>query len=211
MDIVNRVKNMIITPKQEWVIIEAERLPSAKLLTSYLLLLALIPAVGQFIGLGLIGKTTILGFKTIGVAFGLKSAITSYITMVGGAYLLALIINLLATSFGSEKNFDQAFALAVYSLTPAYVAGVFYILPALGILASLAGLYGLYILYLGLQPMMKTPEDKTVVYFVITLVCVFVAGLILGLILTAIMAAIFVAGAMGGAVNDGGLYKGLFY
>jgi hypothetical protein len=194
MDIINRVKNILITPKQEWVTIEAERTPSTQLLTSYLLLLALIPAVGQFIGLGLIGKTTILGLKTIGISFGLKSAITSYITMVGGAYLLAFIIHLLSTSFGSEKNFDQAFALAVYSLTPSYIAGVFYIIPVLGILASLAGLYGLYILYLGLQPMMKTPADKTVVYFILILVCMIVVGLILGMILTAIMAALFLSG-----------------
>ena len=196
MDIINRVKNILVTPKTEWVTIEAERLPSTQLLTSYLLLLALIPAAGQFIGLGLIGKSTILGFKTVGISFGLKGAITSYVTMVGGAYLAAWIINLLATSFGSEQNFDQAFALVVYAYTPMYIAGIFYIIPALGILASLAGLYGLYILYIGLQPMMKTPADKTVVYFIVSLVCLIVVSLVLTTILGIILAAIFVTGAM---------------
>ena len=62
MDIINRVKNILVTPKTEWVTIEAERLPSAKLLTSYLLLLALIPAVCQFIGQGIVGQT-VLGIK----------------------------------------------------------------------------------------------------------------------------------------------------
>jgi len=196
MDIINRVKNILITPKTEWVIIDSERLPSVKLLTSYLLLLALIPAVCQFIGQGFIG-TTVFGIKVGGtIAFGLKSAITSYVTMVGGAYLAALVINLLATSFGSEQNFDQAFALVVYSYTPMYLAGVFYLLPVLGILATLAGLYGLYILYIGMQPIMKTPADKVVVYFILSLVCLFVVSLVLGLILGAIMTAIFLAGAM---------------
>ena len=196
MDIINRVKNIVITPKTEWVTIDSERLPSVKLLTSYLLLLALIPAVCQFIGQGMIG-TTVFGVKVGGtIAWGLKSAITSYVTTVGSAYLAALVINLLATSFGSEKNFDQAFALVVYSFTPMYLAGVFYLLPALGILATLAGLYGLYILYIGLQPIMKTPADKVVVYFILSLVCLFVVYLILGAILGAIMAAIFVTSAM---------------
>ena len=196
MDIINRVKNILITPKTEWVTIEAERLPSVQLLTSYLLILALIPAVCQFIGQGLIG-TSVLGIKVGGtIAWGLKSAITSYITMVGGAYLTAWVINLLATSFGSEKNFDQAFALVVYSYTPMYIAGVFYILPSLGIIATLAGLYGLYILYTGLQPMMKTPADKTVVYFIVSLVCLIVVSLVLGAILGVILAAVFVTSAV---------------
>ena len=195
MDIVNRVKNILVAPKQEWVTIEAERLPSANLLTSYLLLLALIPAVCQFIGQGLIG-TSVLGIKVGGtIAWGLRSAIISYVTMVAGAYLTAWVINLLATSFGSEKNFDQAFALVVYSYTPMYVAGVFYLLPALGFLATLAGLYGLYILYLGLQPMMKTPADKTIVYLIVSIVCLIVIWAILGAILGAIMATLFLTGA----------------
>jgi len=199
-ELINRVKNILVTPKQEWVTIEAERLPNVKVLTSYLLLLALIPAIGQFIGWGLIGKTTTVwgleSVKTVGIAIGLKNAITSYVMMVGGAYLTAAVLYLLALSFGSEKNFDQAFALAVYSLTPALVGGVFNLIPSLAIIATLASLYSLYILYIGLQPMMKTPADKTVGYFIVTLVCLIVAGSILVLILGAIMAALFVAGAV---------------
>ena len=196
MDIIDRVKNIVITPKQEWVTIEAERLPSAKLLTSYLLLLALIPAACQFIGQGFIG-TSVLGVKIGGtIAWGLKSAITSYVTMVGGVYLSALVIDLLATSFGSEKNFDQAFALVVYSYTPMYLAGVFYILPFLSILATIAGLYGLYLLYLGLQPMMKTPADKIVVYLVVSIVCLVVVSFVLTAVLGVIMTALFVTGAV---------------
>ena len=196
MDIVNRVKNILITPKTEWVTIEAERLPSAKLLTSYLLLLALIPAAGQFIGQGFVG-TTVLGFKVGGtISLGLKGAITSYVTMVGGAYLAAWIINLLASSFGSEQNFDQAFALVVYSYTPMYLAGVFYIVPSLGFLAMLAGIYGLYLLYIGLQPMMKTPADKIVVYCIVSLVCLVVVSIVLGAILGVILAALFFTSAV---------------
>ena len=196
MDIINRVKNILITPKTEWVTVESERVPSTQLLTSYLLLLALIPAACQFIGQGFIG-TTVLGIKIGGsITFGVKAAISSYLTMVGGVYLSAWVINLLAESFGSEKDFDKAFALVVYSYTPMYIAGVFYLLPALSILASLAAIYGLYILYIGLQPMMKTPADKTVVYFIVSLVCLVVVGAVLGFILGAILTAIFVTSAM---------------
>jgi len=197
MNIVDRVKNILVTPKTEWVTIEAERMPSTQLLTSYLLLLALIPAACQFIGQGFIG-TTVLGIKVGGtLTWGIRSALTSYLSSVGGAYLAAWVINLLATSFGSEKNFNQAFALVVYANTPAYIAGVFFLLPAMGgVLVFLASLYGLYILYIGLQPMMKTPADKTVVYFIISLICLFAASFVIGLILTPIFAAIFFTSAV---------------
>ncbi len=187
MNIVNRVKNILVTPKTEWVAIEAEQSTNTTILTSYLLLLALIPAVCQFVGQGLIGYN-VLGMHFGGtISWGIRQAVVSFISMIGGAYLTAFIINLLADSFGSVKNFDRAFALVAYSYTPMCLAGIFYIIPSLGIIATLAGLYGLYILYTGLVPMMKTPEDKATVYFIISLVCVIVVSAILGFVLGAIL------------------------
>ncbi len=193
MDIVNRIKNILVAPKNEWTIIEEEHYPNTKILTSYLLLLALIPAVCQFIGQGLIGYN-VLGVHIGGtISWGMRQAIVSFVSMIGGVYLAAFIINLLAESFGSEKNFDRAFALVAYSYTPMCLAGIFYIIPSLGIIATLAGLYGLYILYTGLTPMMKTPEDKVTVYFIISLVCVIAVSMVVGLVLGAIL----LTGSMG--------------
>ncbi len=187
MDIVNRAKNILVTPKTEWITIETEQYPNTTVLTSYLLLLALIPAICNFIGQGLIGYN-VLGVHIGGtISWGVRQAIVSFISMIGGVYLTAFIIDLLAESFGSVKNFNQAFALVAYSYTPMCLAGIFYILPSLGIIATLAGLYGLYILYTGLATMMKTPEDKVTVYFIISLVCVIVVSVVLGLILGAIL------------------------
>ncbi len=187
MDIVKRVKNILLTPKEEWGTIEAEQYPNAKILTSYLLLLALIPAIGNFIGYGLVGHS-VLGVHIGGsIGAGIRQAVVSYISMVGGVYLTALIINLLADSFGSTKNFDKAFALVAYSYTPMFVAGILYILPSLSIIAGIVGLYGLYILYTGLQPMMKTPADKITAYFIVSLVCVIVVVGVLSWVLSAIL------------------------
>jgi len=187
MEIVNRVKNILVAPKAEWATIEVEQDSHVKILTSYLLLLALIPAVGHFIGDGLIGRT-VLGIHISGsVSWGIRQAITAYISMVGGVYLTAFVINLLAESFGSTKDFNKAFALVAYSYTPMCIAGIFYILPVLSILAFLAGLYGLYILYTGLKPMMKTPDEKQVVYFVVSLISVIVVTVILSAVFGAIL------------------------
>ncbi len=186
MDVVNRVKNILLAPKEEWPAIEAERYPHARIFTSYLLLLALIPAAGNFIGQGLIGYS-VLGVHFGGISWGIKQAAVSFVSVAGGAYLTAFVIDLLAETFGSTKNFDNAFALTAYSYTPMCLAGIFYILPSLSIIALVAGLYGLYILYTGLQPMMKTPEDKVTVYFLVALVCVIAVTAILMTVLGAVM------------------------
>jgi len=62
----------------------------------------------------------------------------------------------------------------VYSMTPSWVVGALYLIPAWYImvwLVWLASLYGLYILYLGFTaPLMDTPKDKQLSYFIISLI-----------------------------------------
>ena len=186
MEIINRVKNILITPKTEWTAIEGENTPHAKLFTTYVLSLAVIPAIAAFIGYGLIGYS-IFGIRVGSIGLGIRQAIIQFIVSAGGVYLTAVIINFLAENFGAKKNFDKAFSLVAYAYTPMFIGGIFYILPSLSILASLAGIYGLYLLYIGLKPLMNSPEDKTTVYFVISLLAMIVVyaalGFVLGIVL----------------------------
>jgi hypothetical protein len=179
MNLIDRVKNILINPKDEWVVIDTENTDVVTLTKNYLIPLALIPAVASFIGFGLIGHSNIL--------YGVAYAAISIITTVAGAFLSAFIINTLSSSFASRNDFGKAFQLVVYSYTPALVAGVFFIIPALGILAGLASLYGLYILYLGIKPMMQTPEDKSIIYFIVSLLVMGVVFYIINLILVTIV------------------------
>jgi len=117
----------------------------------------------------------------------IRQAIVQWIAMAGGIYLTAYVINFLAENFGAKKDFDRAFSLVAYSYTPMLIAGIFYLLPALSWLALLAGLYGLYILYLGMQPMMKVPEDKNAGYFVVSLIATIVVMAVILAVLTAIL------------------------
>jgi len=181
MNIVQRAKGIILKPKEEWEKISQENNSHSTILINYLIPLALIPAIASLIGYGLIGYGP---FSSL--SFGIKHAIIMLVSTIGGAYLTAFIIDILAPSFGAEKNYDKAFALVVFAYTPQLVAGVFYILPVLGVLALLAGLYGLYVLYLGIKPMMKSPDDKVTVYFIVSLVVVIVVYFVLSSILTSI-------------------------
>jgi hypothetical protein len=186
MEIINRVKSILTAPKKEWAVIESEHTLHAKVFTTYVVPLALIPAVAAFIGYGLIGYS-VLGVHVHSVSWGLRQAIVQYAAMLGGTYITAFVINALAGNFGAKKDLDHAFSLVACAYTPMFVGGVFYLLPSLSWLVSLAGLYGLYLLYTGLQPVMKAPADKQTSYFVVSLIVTVAVSALLSFVLAAIL------------------------
>jgi len=105
MNLIERAKNIILKPKEEWLVVEQESTPATQLVTGYLLPLALIPAVAAFIRYGIIGYGSFLGTS---IGWGIKYAIISFITTVGGVYLSAFVIDALSTSFGSTRDFRKA-------------------------------------------------------------------------------------------------------
>src|SRR4030042_3466884 len=111
MNIIERAKKIILKPKEEWVVIDQENTSVKDLVTMYLFPLALISAVASLIGYGFF-------FKFHSLAFGIKYGILYLITYVGGALLTAWVIDALASSFGSTKDFRKALQLVVYSYTP---------------------------------------------------------------------------------------------
>ncbi|MCL2313432.1 MAG: YIP1 family protein, partial [Firmicutes bacterium] len=137
-----------------------------------------IPAVAAFIGYGLIGYS-VFGHHIGSISFGIRQAIVQYITMLGGIYLAAFVIDALAKNFGATKNFNQAFSLVAYSYTPMFIGGIFNIYHSLTWLAMVAGIYGLYLLYIGLKPMMKVPDEKQTSYFVVSLLVMILAMFII--------------------------------
>jgi hypothetical protein len=114
-------------------------------------------------------------------------------------FLVSLVINALAPTFGGQQDSIQALKVAVYSYTPAWIAGALRILPLLGIFAIFAALYGLYLLFLGLPRLMKCPEDKALGYTAVVVVCAIVLSLVVGSIGAVIAGAGAIgAGALGG-------------
>lgn len=198
-DIVSRVKAILMTPKTEWPIIAGETTTVADLYKNYVIILAAIPAVAMFIGMSIIG----VGFFRTPIGTGLTMAVAMYIMALVGVYVIALIIDALAPTFGSTKGQMQALKTAVYSMTAYWVASIFLILPGLGnLVALLGGLYGLYLLYLGLPFTMKTPADKAIPYTVVTVICTIVVMFVLNLVIFSVVGVRSVAtgglGSLGG-------------
>lgn len=190
MNLIDRVKNIITKPKEEWDVISTETPNTQSILTTYVIPLVAIGAIASFIGWGLIGKSYSYGFgsvKVVGISLGIRYALIALIGGIAGTFLTAFVIDALAPTFKSEKDFGRSFQLAAYSFTPGWIGGVLNILPSLAIIGSLFGLYGLYLLYIGLPKLKKTPQDQVTGYFVVSLVTMIVASFVIGLILAKIL------------------------
>jgi len=196
MNLVERAKNILITPKTEWEVIKNEQTSVNELFTKYVLILALIPAIAGFIGQTLIGISLgPFGSYKVPLGSGVLYLVLYYVLSVVSIYVVALIVDALAPSFGSQKDMIASLKVVVYSFTAAWVAGIFQIIPVLGILAFIGSIYGLFLLYLGLKIVKETPQDKLAGYFVVVLlisiIVVFIIQWIVGLI------------ALGGMITQG--------
>ena len=193
MGLVERAKNIILTPNTEWDRIATEATPPAQLVTGYVLPLAAIGAVAGFIGTSLVG----LGGLRISIGWGLASLVWHLVAAVASVFILGLVIEALAPSFGAHKDRNQALKLAAYSYTPSWVASILLIVPLLGILALLAALYGIYLLYLGLPKLMRNPPEKSAGYTAVVVVCAIVVSFILSFVASLVIAPAVTLGAAG--------------
>lgn len=183
MNLIDRVKNIIVTPKTEWDVIAAESTPAQALITGYVLPLAVVSALAAFIGTALIGTTMpFIGTYRMPIMWGVGMLVYQVVMAVVSVFVVSLIIDALAPTFSGTKDRSQALKVAVYSYTPAWVAGILMIIPALGILVFLAALYGIYLLYLGLPRLMRNPPEKSAGYTALVVVCAIVIGFVISVI-----------------------------
>jgi len=181
MNLIDRAKNIVLTPTSEWQAILPESTTTAELYRGYVVPLAAIGPVAQFIGISLVGiSTPFFGTYRLPFAWALSQSVVHYVLGLVGVYIISLIVNALAPTFGGEKQPQQALKVTVYAFTPAWLAGVLHLLPSIWILGLLASLYSLYVLYLGLPVLMKAPPAKAVGYTAAVVVCAFVVMLVIG-------------------------------
>jgi hypothetical protein len=191
MDIVTRAKNMITNPKVEWNVIAAEQPNTAQIITQYVVPLTLLGAIAAFIGYGLIGFS-MLGLHVGGMSWGIYYALNKLILGILSVFVTAWVVDLLAPSFASEKDFGRSVQLVAYGATPGLLAGIFAILPFIAAIIAIAGaIYSVYLWYLGLGPLKKTPEEKKVVYLVVVFLALIVVYAVIGMILSRLLLPVF--------------------
>ncbi len=197
--LIERVRDILIKPKEEWGVIDAEPSTVNSIYTSYIVILAAIGPVCAFIG------QQVFGWGGYGItikppiAYSLAFSVISYALALVSVYVAALVIDALAPTFEGTKDFMKAFKVAAYSATAMWVAGIFQIIPQLAIL-GIVGLYSLYLLYLGLPRLMRVKEDKAIGYVgVIIFVQIILYGIVIVIASRLVMAFFPMSSFIGGA------------
>ena len=189
MNLIERVKNILLTPKTEWDVINGETATPQSLLIGFVLPMAVVAAVGSVL------KGLLFG-GLLGMKFFIFTAAIAFVAAVIGYYITVIIVDMLAPSFSSEKDMGKSAQLVAYSGTPSYVGGLLSFIPVIGWLISIAAwAYGVYLMYLGIGPLKKTPEDKKVVYMIVAFVIMIAIYFIIVAILTAVVFATVGLGA----------------
>jgi len=204
--LIARVKAILMTPKTEWPVIAAEPATVADLYKNYIIWLAAVPAVCQFI------KGSFIGYGMFGVHYrtpigaGITGMIVGYALSLALVYVVALIVDALAPTFAAQKNQVQALKTVAYAWTASWVGGIGALIPWLGFLIMLAaGIYSIYLLFLGLPFTMKNPPDKSGGYTAVTIVIAIVLGWIIGLVVAGIVGTgALMSGATSGLGSLGG-------
>lgn len=200
--LIARAKNILLTPKTEWPMIAGETETVQGIYLNYILVLAAIPAVFGFIKNSILG-TTFFGVTVhTGIGAGISGMVVYYVLTLAMVFVMALIVDALAGTFGAQKNQVQALKTVAYAYTASWIAGVGLILGiGLGALLALAGgIYSIYLLYLGLPHTMKCPPEKAGGYTAVSIICAIVLGWIVML---------FVGGIVGTSMlGAGGFHIG---
>jgi len=164
MNVVERLKGILLSPRTEWPKIAAEPMSAQQIYTSWVMILAAIGPLAIIAGTG-------------SIAF----AIASYVVMLVMTALIAFVVDALAPRFGGTKDFVSALKLSAFSYTAAYVAGIFNVLGASGgILVLVASIYAWYTFYLGAPVLRKCSVDKAAVFTIIVVAIGFVLGMVFG-------------------------------
>lgn len=202
MNLIQRVQDVLLKPKDTWPVIAQESADTGSIYGGYLIYLAAIPAIAGFIGLSVVG---IGGFginMRIPMMSGLVNMVVSFVLSLVMVFVLSLIVDALAPTFGGTKSGISALKLVAYGSTAGFLGGIFSLLPALSILGLLAALYSIYLIYTGLPVLMKCPPEKALAYTAVVIVCGIVAMVVLAVVSSAVLPSHGMN--MGGMMGDRG-------
>jgi len=192
MNVVDRIKGILLAPRSEWPAIAAEPATVQSIYTGWVMLLAAIGPIMILLGSALFASV-------FGIGFGLRAAIAAYVNSLVAVAVLALIVDVLAPSFGGTKDYVRSLKLVAYSFTAVWVAELTLIVPVIGwLIVLIAAIYGFYLFFLGAPLLGRCTADKAVPYTIVVVLCAIVLSIIVQRILFALLSVgSTVPGAMG--------------
>ncbi len=176
-----RARSILVSPGTEWQVIDREPENEATLYRRYIAPMVVAAALATAIGFRLFGYRTFFfapGFR-FSTELALRNFVASALLACIGVYLLSLVVDALAPTFGGTPHPVQALKVVAYATTPAWIGGLLGLVPALAPLSFLVGLYAAYLYYTGLPVLMRAPRSRALGYAGAVFVIGFVVGLLM--------------------------------
>lgn len=181
--LLERVKNILLSPRSEWPRIETEPTSVAQLYSGYVVPLAGFAALMSLVRMSVVGVSLPFGGAVrTPLTSGLMYAVVAFAFGLAGLLLIGVIVNALAPAFSGERNLRQALKTAAYAFTPAWIGTALSFLPLGTLLQLLLGIYGIYLLYLGLPLLMRSRPEKAAGYTATVVLCTILLGVVLGVL-----------------------------
>lgn len=177
--ILSRAYGLFKDPKAEWAQIKAEQTTIPNILVGYVAPLAAIPPICGILGAYIFGERYGEQVTRPEIFTALKSGLVYWIVTVALVGLLGFIINAVAPHFDADQDELSAQKVAAYSLTPAFLSGVFSLYPGLWWLSLFALAAMVFLMYRGLPILMKTPDDRALGYAATVTIAAMVGGILL--------------------------------
>jgi hypothetical protein len=162
-----RLWGILLEPRAEWAVIEAEADSVRALMLRWVMPLAAIGPLAKLIGSQLFGYNQYGADIRPPISTALTECVVSYVLSLGAVYLLSRMISALSTYFGGREHRTQAMKVAAYGGTAAFIAGGFQLFHWLE-WAEAAGLYSLYLIFTGLPILMHVTRRKAFIFTVVT-------------------------------------------
>lgn len=172
--ILSRAYGLFRDPKGEWRQIKAEETTIPSIMIGYVAPLAAIPPVCD-----LIGSTLFNRMLEVAPAEAVVRGFVTWVVSIALVFLLGLLIDTLADNFDADRDDLSAQKIAAYSLTPAFLSGVFSLWPPLWWLSLFALGAMVFLMYRGMPILMKAPEDRALGYAATVTIAGMVAGILL--------------------------------
>lgn len=171
MHFADRVRRIVLEPRGEWSRIAAEPSSVQSLYTGWIMLLAAIGPVALLVS-----------------RHSLRLAVAEYVLWLIITFLLAQVVDALAPTFGGSRDFVAALKLVAYSLTVAWLAGIFNLLGVLGFAPWLAAMaYSFHTFFLGAPVLKKASADRALPFTLVIVLCAFVLGYLASVIVGGIL------------------------
>jgi len=156
---------LFVRPAQAWADIGRSATSALRVLATHTAPWALVPALSWYYGVTQVGWQ--LGDEPvlkISPDSALKICTLFYLAMLAGVTFLGYMVHWMAATYAASRStFARGVAIATYTATPYFVAGLLGLHPSLWFdiaVGVLVACYCLYLLYLGVPIVMEIPAER---------------------------------------------------